>query len=190
MRNPPKAGSSKLVKSETSRRHLVASVHVHMQTGRYAEPSLPSAPFAVLVTPESGEYRADLATFDRRSVSKTLADLVRGRVFKLNPLPSSQDQISLIGGLSKVSHRAKQQNSSCPARYNTMWTKIEATFLFRILALGLFGLLSPEGLERLLLGSMEASKSMLLGPQPPLLWQQMLYRVFRLLNNNTARLLP
>lgn len=62
---------------------------MHMQTGRYAEPSVPSGPVAVLVTPESGEYRDDLAPFDRRSVSKTLANLVKGIKLKLSPDSSS-----------------------------------------------------------------------------------------------------
>lgn len=40
-----------LVKSETSRRLFAVSVHV--QTGGYAEPSLPSVPFTMHVTTES-----------------------------------------------------------------------------------------------------------------------------------------
>lgn len=67
--------------------------------GGYAEPSLPSVRFRMLVTTEWDECRVNLARYDRR-VSKTLANLVRGINFKMSPLSRSKDQISLIGGLS------------------------------------------------------------------------------------------
>lgn len=74
-------------------RHFV--VRDHVQTGRYAEPSLPSVPFRMLVFTESNECRVNLS-----SGSKILANLVRGGKFKISPLSRSQDQISIIGGLS------------------------------------------------------------------------------------------
>lgn len=67
----------------------------HVQTGRYAEPSLPSVPFRMLVFTESNECRVNLS-----SGSKTLANLVRGGKLEMSPLSRSQDQISIIGGLS------------------------------------------------------------------------------------------
>lgn len=59
-------------------RHSVVSDHV--QTGRYAEPSLPSVPFGMLVFTELNECRVNLS-----SGSKILANLVRGGKFKMSP---------------------------------------------------------------------------------------------------------
>lgn len=108
----------------------------HVQTGRYAEPSLPSVPFRMLVFTESNECRVNLS-----SGSKILANLVRGGKFKLSPLSRSQDQISIIGGLSL--HYSQATELRVPSRLiRDGDLKRKTTFLFCTPVVGLWGLLA------------------------------------------------